>query len=69
MHKGVTSMTASDMVSRDTPPKKAAAPISAKAPGSSHAQNGSVCTPNVATASTPTSLPTSPPINLKWDIN
>jgi len=52
------------MVSRDTPPKKEAAPIRAKAPGSSQAQKGVVFTPNIRIARQPTNRPNNPPINL-----
>ena len=51
-------------MSRETPPKKDAAPMRAKAPGSSQAQKGVVWIPNIVTARQPTNRPNSPPINL-----
>ena len=60
-------MTVSDIVSRDTPPKKEAAPTRAKAPGSIQAQgeSESVWIPNMDTMARPTIRPYSPPINLR----
>ena len=62
-------MTVRDMVSLETPPKKAAAPIRAKAPGSSQAQYSelvSVMFPMIYTARKPSSRPTRAPISLDY---
>lgn len=62
----ITIMTVSDIVRRDTPPKNEAAPIRAKAPGSTQAQyeSGSVWSPHIDTMSIPTRRPYKPPIKL-----
>lgn len=62
----LTIMTVKDMVRRDTPPKKAAAPIRAKAPGSIQAQYGSKGQSNISIINRPIIRPIKPPINLKF---
>ena len=56
----ITIITVRDIVSLVTPPKNEAAPTSAMAPGSIHAQAGlpvAVCIPNIDTIARPIILP------------
>ena len=64
-------MTVTASASLVTPPKNDAAPISANAPGSIHAQypKSSLCTPNIFVISSPTIRPYRPPTNLKQITN
>ena len=63
----LTIMTVRDIVNLDTPPKKDAAPIKAKAPGSIQAQYSSVSadfTPKKDTRTIPKIRPYKAPMNL-----
>lgn len=63
-----TMITARDMVSLVTPPKKDTPPRSAKAPGSIHCQYVPSCNPNVSTVALPRIRPYKPPTSSCADL-
>ena len=61
----MTMITVNDIVRRETPPKKEAAPTKANAPGSIHNQKGSVGIPPCKSVRRqPSALPYNPPMKL-----